>query len=93
MRSGVSHKKQPPEMSITGGRNPPIDKEGGLLAGGGNQVIRFRIRLLCALAHISWRDCYDFQDPSNGENGGNRGTPRSRPARVSNSYLKSWLPR
>ena len=34
MRSGVSHKKQPPEMSITGGRNSPIDKGGGLLAGG-----------------------------------------------------------
>jgi len=26
MRSGVSHKKQHPEMSITGGQNPPIDK-------------------------------------------------------------------
>ena len=55
MRSGVSHKKQPSEMSITGGRNPPSDKGGGLLAGGGNQVIRLRVRLLCALA-IGYRE-------------------------------------
>ncbi len=34
MRSGVSHKKRPPEMSITGGRNPPIDKGGGIIGGG-----------------------------------------------------------
>jgi len=28
MRTGVGHKKQPPEMSISRGRNPPIDKGG-----------------------------------------------------------------
>lgn len=53
MRSGVSHKKQPPEMRISGGRNPPIDKGGEIVGGGGNQIIRFRIRLFCAFAHIS----------------------------------------
>jgi hypothetical protein len=36
MRSGVSHKKQPPEMSITGGRNSPIDKGGEIVGGGEN---------------------------------------------------------
>ena len=67
MRSGVGRKKQPPEMSITGGRNPPIDKGGEIVGGGGNWIIPFRIRLLCAFAHISWRDGHDFQARSDGQ--------------------------
>ncbi len=49
-------KKQPPEMSITGGWNPPNDKGGGGTVGGGkNQIIRCRVRLLCTLAYIEAR--------------------------------------
>lgn len=66
MLSGVGHKKQPPKMSIAGGRNPPIDKGGEIVGGGGNWIIPFRIRLLCAFAHISWRDCRNFHGRSNG---------------------------
>lgn len=52
MRSTISHKKQPPETSITGGRNPPIDK-GEKIVGGGR---KFDYSLshpivLCVLAH------------------------------------------
>jgi hypothetical protein len=74
MRSGASRKKQPPEMSITGGRNPPIDKGGEIVGGGENWIIHFHIRFLCAFAHISWRGCHNFQGRSNG-----RGTGHGRP--------------
>ena len=46
-------KKTPPEMSITGGWNPPNDKGGGGTVGGGeDQIIRCRVHLLCTLAYI-----------------------------------------
>src|SRR5665647_1156798 len=54
MRSGVRQKRQPPEMSITGGWNPPNDKGGGgggMVGGGEDPVIRCRTHLLCTLAY------------------------------------------
>jgi len=62
----VPGKKRPPEMSITGGRNPPNDKGGEIVGGGGTEIIRLRIRLLCAFSHLNWRDCHIFQGRSKG---------------------------
>jgi hypothetical protein len=42
-------------MSVTEGRNPPIDKRGEIVGGEGNAIIRFHIRLLSAFADIGWR--------------------------------------
>ena len=44
MRSGASHKKRPPDMNMSGGRNPPIDRGGEIVGGGGMGIVPFRLR-------------------------------------------------
>ena len=53
MRSGVGCKKQPPEMSITGGQNPTNHQGGEIIGGGGTKIIRLRNRLFCAVTYIN----------------------------------------